>query len=135
MLLEDNKGFIKGESDSISESMSKAGYKLVDLEAVPPYFEKGRPRYINDGGIRETVDSDFEKQPYQNTDADKMASIRALRDSKLEASDKYMLADYPVDAEIKTLWVNYRQQLRDLPKNIVIGNIDTVDDVTWPMEP
>ena len=41
--------------------------------------------------------------------------LRELRDSRLAASDKYLLADYPISPEELVAIKTYRQLLRDLP--------------------
>lgn len=41
--------------------------------------------------------------------------LRELRDSRLAASDKYLLADYPISPEELVTIKTYRQLLRDLP--------------------
>ena len=43
------------------------------------------------------------------------ASLRDMRDSRLAASDKYLLADYPISTEALEAMKVYRQSLRDLP--------------------
>lgn len=43
------------------------------------------------------------------------ASLRTARDMRLDATDKYLLADYPITAEELAAVKTYRQLLRDLP--------------------
>lgn len=43
------------------------------------------------------------------------AVIRSRRNRLLEESDKYMLADYPINDEERAAWEEYRQKLRALP--------------------
>lgn len=56
--------------------------------------------------------------------------IRAIRNSKLGASDWTVLIDSPLSAEIKQLWINYRQKLRDITEEY-----ESPDQVIWPIEP
>lgn len=44
--------------------------------------------------------------------------LRQRRDQLLELSDWAVLPDSPVSVAQKTLWLNYRQELRDLPNNV-----------------
>lgn len=46
----------------------------------------------------------------------KAAEIRAERDALLAATDKYMVEDFPISAEDKELYKEYRQYLRDIPE-------------------
>ena len=54
-------------------------------------------------------------------------SIRLERNRRLQESDWTQLVDAPVDQDA---WALYRQQLRDLPKNV-----RDVKDVIWPEPP
>lgn len=44
-----------------------------------------------------------------------METLRNARDNRIDATDKYLLADYPISAENLTAVKAYRQALRDLP--------------------
>ena len=44
------------------------------------------------------------------------ASLRTARDTRLAATDKYLLVDYPISAEKLAAVKAYRQALRDLPE-------------------
>ncbi|HEY0213942.1 MAG TPA: tail fiber assembly protein [Paenirhodobacter sp.] len=58
------------------------------------------------------------------------AALRAERDRRLTASDKYALPDYPQSETQRSAWLTYRQALRDLPEN-------TTDPTApdWPVAP
>ena len=58
------------------------------------------------------------------------ANLRTERDSLLVSSDWTQAADSPLTDEVKTSWVTYRQELRDLP-----ANTDDPADPTWPDAP
>ena len=45
--------------------------------------------------------------------------LRILRNQRLTESDWTQVADAPLTEEHKDAWKNYRQQLRDLPENII----------------
>ena len=63
--------------------------------------------------------------------------IRVDRNKLLEQSDWSQLPDNSLTAEEKNEWVQYRQQLRDLPSHLKIENsyVTTVNAMTWPMAP
>lgn len=66
--------------------------------------------------------------------------LREQRNNKLRDSDIYTLPDFPHKSEeIKQLWLNYRQNLRDLPSTYQNVTIDTstgeLVDVIWPSPP
>lgn len=43
----------------------------------------------------------------------KKALTREIRNNYLSESDKYMIEDFPITPEEKSLWIAYRQYLRD----------------------
>ena len=62
--------------------------------------------------------------------ADKWVNVRRYRDADLVSSDWTILDDSPLDNANKIKWQEYRQKLRDVPKD----NAD-VDDISWPVKP
>ncbi len=56
------------------------------------------------------------------------ANLRAERDSRLQATDKYMLSDYPISPSDKLLVEEYRSALRDLPEET-----EDPSEPTWPV--
>ena len=50
-----------------------------------------------------------------STTAELLSRLRAIRDSKLSSTDKYLLPDYPISADSLALVKIYRDALRDLP--------------------
>ena len=57
--------------------------------------------------------------------------IRDKRDSELNKTDKYAALDFPhPNKEKRNEWLEYRQELRDLP-----ANIKNMKNVVWPEEP
>jgi DNA mismatch repair ATPase MutS len=56
--------------------------------------------------------------------------IRSQRDKLLEATDKYVLEDYPISAEHKLEVKAYRQALRDITKQA-----EFPENVIWPTRP
>tara|TARA_B100000768_G_scaffold114876_1_gene106325 strand:- start:101 stop:397 length:297 start_codon:yes stop_codon:yes gene_type:complete len=73
----------------------------------------------------------------QQRKADAMAKLRSERDALFPATDKYIMADYPIRDEARNKWSRYRQHLRDLPE---MSSPDLDDDgnligVEWPILP
>ncbi|MEG6551743.1 tail fiber assembly protein [Desulfocurvibacter africanus] len=63
--------------------------------------------------------------------------IRAERDRRLTASDRYALPDYPhADAATRQAWLAYRQALRNVPEQEGFPWTGPEDSaVPWPVEP
>ncbi|ADO42383.1 tail fiber assembly protein [Ketogulonicigenium vulgare] len=59
-----------------------------------------------------------------------MDGLRAERDRRLAASDRYVLPDYPQSDEARVAWLAYRQALRDLPE----ATADPAQ-LVWPAGP
>jgi hypothetical protein len=60
-----------------------------------------------------------------------LAFLRQQRNTLLDQSDKYIVADYPHPTpEIKQAWLDYRQALRDLP-----ANTTDPSNPVWPTSP
>lgn len=64
---------------------------------------------------------------------DVQAEIRQMRDNLLSASDWTQFADVPLTSEQKQNWINYRQQLRDLPGTY--QDAQSLDEIQWPQAP
>ena len=62
-------------------------------------------------------------------------SLRAARDARLTATDKYLLADYPISAENLALVKAYRAALRALPEQTGAPWGGGGDGTPWPQEP
>lgn len=69
----------------------------------------------------------FTETPPQPTDEDLAGRVRAERDGKLAASDKYLVADFPISAEKLELVKAYRKALREVPEQAGFP-----EDVVWP---
>lgn len=61
--------------------------------------------------------------------------IRDIRRGKLNQSDWAILPDSPLSASSKSAAQTYRTALRDLPANLSMSSISSVDDVVWPTKP
>jgi hypothetical protein len=55
----------------------------------------------------------YQDEPPYIPPAPTEAELRQQRNSLLDASDKYMVPDYPISDELRAEWKAYRQALRD----------------------
>ena len=66
-----------------------------------------------------------------------MTKLRSERDALFPSTDKYIMADYPINLEISKEWKRYRQHLRDLP-GMSSPDLDADGNLTgveWPTPP
>lgn len=75
-------------------------------------YVNGQPHEIKEYGPLPEGWSDTPPPPTAN---ELSAHLRSARDALLAATDKYLLADYPISAENMAAVKAYRQALRDLP--------------------
>jgi len=113
------------------------------------YKDETPNELINDLGIYEQAIDTYnnEKQRIEDqkiNDAkeaeaarDYWEELRILRNQRLTESDWTQVADAPLTEEHKDAWKNYRQALRDLPKNITDPKVlvNNSSDSGWPIEP
>ena len=57
-----------------------------------------------------------EEEPYVPTEDELKTQVRAVRNSYLEQTDKFMLVDYPITDEERELYKQYRTYLRTYPE-------------------
>jgi hypothetical protein len=62
-----------------------------------------------------------------------IASLRSKRNSLLSSSDWTVLSDSPLSAELKTAWLEYRQDLRDITEGV--NTVAKVNAVVFPDKP
>lgn len=72
-------------------------------------------------------------EPIPPTSEQMFSALRTERDTKLRATDKYLLADYPVTADALALIKAYRAALRALPDQS--GAPWPGGDIPWPVMP
>jgi len=65
---------------------------------------------------------DFNPEFPDATDDQKLEQVRLWRNVQLSQCDWTVLEDSPLSTEKIAEWVNYRQQLRDLPETIDLNN-------------
>ena len=73
--------------------------------------------------------------PAPPTSDELMQCLRNVRDTRLAATDKYLLADYPISAENLTEVRAYRQALRDLPVQDGTPWDGGGNETPWPTQP
>ena len=62
-----------------------------------------------------------------------IAGLRSKRNSILASSDWTVLSDSPLSAELKTVWLEYRQDLRDITEGV--NTVAKVKAVVFPDKP
>ena len=62
-----------------------------------------------------------------------IARLRQKRNSILASSDWTVLSDSPLSAELKTAWLEYRQDLRDITEGV--NTVAKVNAVIFPDKP
>jgi len=63
--------------------------------------------------------------------AQPLKELRTKRNTLLDQSDKYIVADYPHPSpEARQAWLDYRQALRDLP-----STTEDPANPVWPVQP
>ena len=62
-----------------------------------------------------------------------IAGLRSKRNSLIASSDWTVLTDSPLSAEIKTAWLEYRQDLRDITEGV--NTVAKVNAVVFPDKP
>jgi hypothetical protein len=62
-----------------------------------------------------------------------MSGLRQRRNVLLSSSDWTVLSDSPLSAELKTAWLEYRQDLRDITEGV--NTVAKVNAVVFPDKP
>ena len=78
-----------------------------------------------------------EENARQKRYKDALKELRSQRNTLIDATDKYVMPDFPMDDEKRKQWYYYRQHLRDIP---AMGSPDLDEDgnlvgVEWPDAP
>ena len=95
-------------------------------------YVNGRPHTITDYGPY--PDGWSAEPPLPTVDA-LFARLRTSRDARLTATDKYLLADYPVSADNLALVKAYRAALRTLPEQTGAPWDGGDESTPWPVFP
>ena len=62
-----------------------------------------------------------------------IAGLRSKRNALIASSDWTVLSDSPLSAELKTAWLEYRQDLRDITEGV--NTVAKVNAVVFPDKP
>ena len=64
-------------------------------------------------------------------------NIRKQRNLLLTQTDKYIMTDFPVDPQQKSLWLEYRKKLREFPLTCrpIYEENGELKSVEWPVVP
>ena len=62
-----------------------------------------------------------------------IAGLRSKRNALIASSDWTVLTDSPLSAEVKTAWLEYRQDLRDITEGV--NTVAKVNAVVFPNKP
>ena len=82
-------------------------------------------------GYEKPPKEEFEAKLQELIDAQPLKELRTERNTLLDQTDKYIVADYPhATPEKKQEWLDYRQALRDLP-----SNTEDPANPVWPVAP
>lgn len=69
-------------------------------------------------------------EPEPLSDEEMATQVRAERDAKLAATDKYLIADFPIDDAKLEAVKEYRKALRAVPEQVGFPK-----NVEWPVNP
>ena len=98
-----------------------AEHKLVDGVQIPLSTE-------------EIAQRQAEEITWNNGAFDRaIAGLRQKRNSLIASSDWTVLSDSPLSAELKTAWLEYRQDLRDITEGV--NTEAKVKAVVFPVKP
>jgi hypothetical protein len=115
-----------------SELIWKTFREMVDV--MPETFDMPYPSYDQitfPEGYEKPPKELFENKFNEFLREENFIKLREQRDTLLNKTDKYIVADYPhATSEIKQAWLDYRQALRDLP-----ANTTDPENPVWPEAP
>ena len=82
-------------------------------------------------GYEKPSKEEFEAKLQELIDAQPWKELRTKRNTLLDQTDKYIVADYPHPTpEARQAWLDYRQALRDLP-----STTEDPENPVWPVAP
>lgn len=126
-------------------AIMEAVFHAMEELGFTPHFQIKNIPVVSETDIVQTGDSEWPAtfaellaKIEENKVKVKFRMLRMDRDTKLKETDQYALPDYPHNSdEIRQAWLNYRQQLRDLPANSPDASIETgeLTGVVWPAKP
>lgn len=115
------------EKDGFVQKWNGKEWEYVESHKGESGYLDGKPFEMKQYG---PLPDGFTETPPPPTDAELAEQVRAERDGKLAASDKYLVADFPISAEKLEQVKAYRKALRDVPSQDGFPH-----DVKWPENP
>lgn len=97
--------------------------------------EKERLELETAARAAEEAEAEAARLAAYNSATARASRLRTERDARLAATDKYLLADYPVGPEELGIIRAYRQALRDLPDQPGAPWDGGGDETPWPVIP
>ena len=128
VLVEDHRKR-KSPAFAIEDAQDGTDFWLPGDTHDTPARHMNKPGPLPEGAITERPAA-----PEPTTD-ELFAQLRAARDAKLTATDKYLLPDYPISADALSAIKAYRQALRDLPDQDGAPWDGGGDATPWPELP
>src|SRR5210317_1241341 len=102
------------ENLNVIFSNTREAIKLMDDIEIPQEYYLDAITFQRDKNGRIIFIRDTEKE--NELKIEELKQLRTKRNTLLDQSDKYIVADYPHPTpEKKQEWLDYRQALRDLP--------------------
>lgn len=130
-----NSGKLKIEQRSSSAGViceapkDENGNYIEDIDIVSIIDEVSEFGEIKKVAIVDQIKkADKDQLLAQKQNQNKLDAMRAERDKRLAATDYMMMPDYPMAD--KSAIELYRQELRDLPENII-----DINNINWPIKP
>ena len=117
----ENKKYIGSEEmlkDPLESELQKKDIWLLPADCTliePPEAKEGF-NIVWNGEAWEYKELGKEPEPHVPTEDELKAQVRAVRNSYLEQTDKFMLVDYPITDDERELYKQYRVYLRTYPE-------------------
>ena len=106
--------------------------KAIDENAATTLKDALKLKFIEYKDIQENDYQRAVSAEYARTNAITWKRVRIIRQFLLQDSDYTQMPDAPGSAELKELWKQYRQYIRDLPS---LQQIDSPFNVVYPITP
>jgi hypothetical protein len=117
------------ENLNVIFSYTRESIKLMDDIEIPQEYYLDAITFQRDENGQVIINRITEKE--QELKIEELKKLRTKRNTLLEQTDKYIVADYPHPTpEARQAWLDYRQALRDLPSTTE----DPMNPV-WPVPP
>ena len=130
--------YLLNPEDEMEMSIIKQnGWFPVETISENKEIQENVEYIIEENVVKEIITTrDKTKEEIENENQSQLAakwhSVRFKRNNLLKESDIEIVADRweEMDIETKSLWTNYRKQLRDIPQTF-----SNPDEIIWPSKP